>query len=372
MQEDVFSASYALARQRFLAAAQAAGAALHSDPHPDVGRDGEALALDLAVLGDANAGKKLLISSGCHGVEGYCGSGIQLALLQHPQTLALARQSGITLLIAHALNPYGFSHIRRVTQENVDLNRNFHDFSLPLPNNPDYASLHSLLLPEHWPPNADNQASIAHLLATQGMAQIQQAVTSGQYAFADGLFYGGIAPTWSHLALRRLLQTHAQGAAHLGWIDLHTGLGPSGHGERIFSLGNAQSAPEPDSIRFERASRWWAGQGATPLTRSEDGSSVSARLTGTLSQVAFEECPGSEITKITIEYGTVPGLQVLQALRAEQWLTRHPQAPCAMHQAIKQQLKDAFFTDTPEWKAQVLTQGLEAIAQALAGLAQEK
>ena len=29
----------------------------------------------------------------------------------------------------HALNPYGFSHLRRVNEDNADLNRNFVDFS---------------------------------------------------------------------------------------------------------------------------------------------------------------------------------------------------------------------------------------------------
>jgi hypothetical protein len=59
---------------------------------------------------------------------------------------------GVAVLYVHALNPYGFSHIRRATHENVDLNRNFHDFSKPLPVNEAYRELHPLLLPDQWPP----------------------------------------------------------------------------------------------------------------------------------------------------------------------------------------------------------------------------
>ena len=44
--------------------------------------------------------------------------------------------AGVAVLYVHALNPYGFSWWRRTTHENVDLNRNFHDFSKPLPRNP--------------------------------------------------------------------------------------------------------------------------------------------------------------------------------------------------------------------------------------------
>jgi hypothetical protein len=72
-----------------------------------------------------------------------------------------ARAQGVAVLYIHALNPYGFSHIRRVTQENVDLNRNFHDFlSKPLPVNAAYRELQPLLLPAQWPPAAGNVAAM--------------------------------------------------------------------------------------------------------------------------------------------------------------------------------------------------------------------
>jgi hypothetical protein len=71
----------------------------------------------------------LIVSSACHGVEGYCGSGVQVFALHDDEWRAKARDAGVAVLYIHALNPYGFSHLRRVTQENVDLNRNFHDFA---------------------------------------------------------------------------------------------------------------------------------------------------------------------------------------------------------------------------------------------------
>ncbi len=365
---DFFSTGYAQARERFLAGAAAAGATLRSDLHPLKGYEGEALALDVAVLGDPEAPRRLLVSSGCHGVEGFCGSGIQLAALHDAALRGQARTHGVTLVFAHALNPYGFSHIRRVTHENVDLNRNFQDFSQALPVNAGYAQLHRLLLPQHWPPDAENQAALAQWIAQRGMGFIQEAVTGGQYAFADGLFFGGSAPTWSNGAVRRLLRQHASGAAQLGWIDLHTGLGPSGHGERIFSSGASQAAETGEEDPFERASRWWGGAGATPLTRVEDGSTSSARLHGTMAEAAAQECPDTQTTKITLEFGTLAGLEVLQALRAEQWLQLHPKVGESKRQRIKRQLLEAFFVDRPAWKTSVLEQGLLAIGQGLAGL----
>ena len=70
-----------------------------------------------------------------------------------------------------------------------------------------------------------------------------------------------------------------------------------------------------------------------------------------------------------MEYGTVPFEQVMEALRAEQWLENHPEAPQAQRQQIKRQMRDAFYTDTEAWKSRIVEQGVEAAHQAVAGLA---
>jgi hypothetical protein len=124
-----FSGSYAEARTKFLEGAASLGLRIHSHLHPLKGRDGETLAMDVVRDGPADADRLLIVSSACHGVEGYCGSGVQVAALADAEWREKARAQGVAVLYIHALNPYGFSHIRSVTQENVDLNRNFHDFS---------------------------------------------------------------------------------------------------------------------------------------------------------------------------------------------------------------------------------------------------
>jgi hypothetical protein len=40
--------------------------------------------------------------------------------------------------------------LRRVNEDNIDLNRNFHDFSKPLPLSESYEALHDLLIVEQW------------------------------------------------------------------------------------------------------------------------------------------------------------------------------------------------------------------------------
>lgn len=356
-----FSASYAQARRKFLDAAGEVGLLVESKLHPLEGSEGEELAMDVARDGPPDAQALLILSSACHGVEGFCGSGVQVAVLRDAQWRAHAKAHGVAVLYIHGLNPYGFSHLRRTTHENVDLNRNFHDFSRPLPVNEAYREVQPLLLPPEWPPGAANVAAIGHYVAGKGVTAYQAAITRGQHEFPDGLFYGGVEATWSNRTLREVLRAHGRRAARIGWIDIHTGLGPNGVGERIY-------AGRDDDATLKRARHWWDGGGSTPVTSIYDGSSASSFLTGMMFNAVYDECPQAEYTGMAMEYGTVPVLQTLQALRGEQWLQRHPQAPPELAQQIRRQVKDAFYTDTGEWKEKVVAQARDALFQAAAGL----
>jgi len=353
-----FAQTYADAREKFLAAADAAGLDVESHIHPLIGRDGETLAMDVALDGARDARRLLLITSGCHGVEGFCGSGIQNALLADAAWRDAALDAGVAVLYIHALNPYGFSWWRRVTQENVDLNRNFHDFSQPLPANPAYDEIAPLLTPATWPPPEEVDTRVMQLIAQRGIHALQAATSGGQYDHPEGLFFGGHNPTWSNQTLRQVLRDHGRACAKLGWIDLHTGLGPSALGERIFACRN-------DDAALARARAWWGPE----VTSIYDGSSTSPMLTGLMWLAAYEECPQAEYTGIALEYGTQPILEVINALRADQWLELHPEAPAELAADIKKQLRDAFYTDDDGWKERVVEQAFEAAHQAVEGLA---
>jgi hypothetical protein len=358
---EAFSPTYAVARRKFLEAAAAGGLEVESHTHPLAGRDGEVLAMDVALDGPRGADKLLMVSSACHGVEGYCGSGVQVFALHDAEWRAKARDAGVAVLYIHALNPYGFSHIRRATHENVDLNRNFHSFTGPLPDNAAYREVAPLLLPDVWPPNAANVQAVQAFIAERGESAWQAAITRGQHEFAQGLFYGGTAPTWSNQTLRQVLREHGTRAQRLAWIDLHTGLGPSGLGERIY-------AGKDDAAAVQRARQWWGGGGATPVTSIYDGSSTSAFLTGLMWTAIYDECPQAEYTGIAMEYGTVPVTEVIQALRAEHWLNIHPEAPAELAAQIKAQMLAAFYTDTDAWKGQIISQARQSLFQAVDGL----
>ena len=363
--QSAFAPSYARARVQFLEGAATAGMSIRSHVHPLTGRDGETLAMDMALDGPRDARKLLIVSSACHGVEGFCGSGVQVFATHDAQWRAHAREAGVAVLYIHALNPHGFSHLRRVTEDNVDLNRNFQDFSRPLPSNPPYDELHPALLPATWPPTAENEAVIAHFIGSRGLGVYQTAVSQGQHSHPDGLFFGGVKPTWSHRTLREVLREFGRVATDVAWIDLHTGLGPSGLGERIFACRD-------DDQALQRARAWWGGDGQTPVTSIYDGSSTSARLTGLMWTAIYEECPQAEYTGIAMEYGTVPLLDVLNALRGDHWLHRHPEAPDQTRREIQRRVKDAFYVDTDEWRAQVISQARQSMFQAVDGLNRQR
>lgn len=354
-----FSQSYAQARSSFLAAAEAAGLPVQSHAHPMLGRDGEALAMDVVRDGPADAQSVLIISSACHGVEGFCGSGVQNALLDDTAFRSAAHDAGVAVVYIHALNPYGFSWWRRTTQENVDLNRNFHDFSQPLPSNPDYAKFAAQIVPATWPPTPNSEAVLLQVAAKRGVPALQAIISGGQYSHADGVFYGGREPTWSHLTLRQVLRDHGTQCSRLAWIDLHTGLGPSGVGERIFSCAD-------DAAALQRARAWW-GDAVTSLY---DGSSSSAPLQGLMWQAAYQECSQAEYTGIALEYGTLPILEMMAALRADQWLENHPETAPERRSQVKQQTRDAFYTNTDVWKQQIVEQAFDAAHGAVRGLSQ--
>ncbi|HVF62835.1 MAG TPA: M14 family metallopeptidase [Casimicrobiaceae bacterium] len=356
-----FATDYADARTKFRDAASRRGVSIESHEHPKArGPRNERLAIDVVVLGNADVTGALIITSGTHGAEGFCGSGCQVGLLADDAFVASVDKSDVAVIMVHALNPYGFAHVCRTTEENVDLNRNFCDFA-NLPRNDAYNDVHPIVVCDTWPPTAENQQAIGAYLARNGVLAMQQAVTGGQWDRADGLFFGGKGPAWSQTIMRDILRRHAAKRERLGWIDIHTGLGPSGHGEKIF-------AGPDDAAMIARARAIWG----VDVTSIYDGSSTSARINGLLFNAALDECPRAQYAGIALEYGTKPYVDVIHALRGSQWLINHPQADDRARESIRKSVRDAFYVDTPAWKAMVYGQARAAALQALRGLGERK
>ncbi|HUN25291.1 MAG TPA: M14 family metallopeptidase [Steroidobacteraceae bacterium] len=357
---EYFSGDYAAARIRFRAAAERAGATLRDHPLPQrLGAQGEPLAMDVARLGNPHADCALVVISGTHGVEGFCGSGCQVGLLSDQLCEALPQSA--CLVLVHALNPFGFSWSRRVNEDGVDLNRNFVDFSQPLPSSNAYEPLHELLVPVDWHGEGRRaaDAALAALMQRQGPRAVQTAITGGQYSRPSGLFYGGRRASWSATTLERVLKEALPASvARLAVLDLHTGLGPAAYGEPILT------ASGPGDL--ERARRWY-GPEVKDLDADE---SVSARVVGSVADGVRRALPRVDLTFLALEFGTIPLERVLNALRADHWLHAHGGSDEELRAQIGRQMREAFFSQNPAWQAAVYGRTVDFAYRAARGLAE--
>jgi len=360
-----FAPDYARARERFvdLARRQAATDARYY-ANPNLGPAGEALGTDVQWFGPADADRVLVTISATHGVEGFSGSGAQCDWLAGARPGWLP--AGVAALFIHAINPHGFAWLRRVTEEGVDLNRNFIDFDQPAPENPGYDALaEDLVPPELSGPRFEAaEARIAIYRETHGEVAFQVARCGGQYRHPGGMFHGGTAPTWSRRTVESILADfRLAGRRQVAVIDFHTGLGPYGYGEPI--CAHALDAPAVD-----RARAWYGPS----LTEPNRGTSSSVPKVGT-SELGWERSLGDAVTYVALEFGTFAPEAGRRALREDHWLHLHAAPDGAIDwngaetRRIKARIKRHYFPATPDWLQMVLFRSRQVIAQGLAGLA---
>ncbi|MDD9966575.1 MAG: DUF2817 domain-containing protein [Myxococcales bacterium] len=358
---EFFSDDYSHARTGFLSLAERRAATVTAYPISPRGPAGEELAIDVAWIGSREPRRALVVSSGIHGVEGFYGSAVQRQLLTS-QLDVLALPCDVALVLVHAINPYGFAHLRRVNESNVDLNRNFVDHPGGHVRAPEYTALYDLLNPTDMDPEAE-QARIARLFAIaeeQGFERLQQVVTGGQYEHPAGIQFGGQRQETSNANVRSLCRAHLGGLSELVWLDLHTGLGAPATLQAIMACPH--DAPEMD-----RARAIW---GDRAVSMRVPGQSASADLRGALAYgVAEELAHRVEVSLALAEVGTHDPVRVFLALRADNWLHHHGEVDSEPGRAIKAELKEAFCPADAGWRRTSLAVGAEVIAQAAAHFA---
>lgn len=356
-----FSETYSQARQKFLVAAREAGGVISNDQHDHAkGPSGEDLFLDIARIGSPDAKHVLVVGCGTHGIEGYSGSAVQTHWLSQWDGQL---PSDVGVLFFHAHNPWGFAHALRCTEENVDLNRNFVDFSKSPPRNEDYARVHEIIATDAWSEERVDRLfkDLAKHREELGEQAFSDAFNGGQYTHADGIFYGGERVQWSNCAFRRAVRAHLPIARSATLIDLHTGIGPpEGH---IFLCFHPEG-----SASYERVRRWW---GERAVSREGVTHKAVAKYHGLLVDAFVEMQPGVYATAVVVEFGTLPRDRMQRASIAARWLWTHQEASGDLRLKLMAGIRSAFYPDDPSWRRRVLLQGKEIIDQALAGLAAE-
>jgi len=355
----VFSGDYATARQRFREAVADAG--WESDAHAidAPGPNGEELTIDVALAPSDDPDRCLVVSSGLHGVEGFLGSAIQVALLKqwadHPET-----RPRIRLVFLHGLNPYGFAWLRRPDEENVDPNRNFpaRDGCGYTGSPPGYAELDSLLNPKRPPSSWDGFYPKALLvIARQGMPTLKQAAAAGQYEYPQGLFYGGSELSCANEIISENLDPWLGDCRRIVHLDIHTGLG--GWATPTLLIDYPLNGGQREWLED------WFGEGSF---NECDSRGIAYTVRGSLGQWCVNLNPQRDYLFAGVEFGTYAPLKVLSGMRAENQAHHwgKPGDPAAVR--AKERLKELFCPKSTDWRRLVLNRGLQLVYRAISGL----
>jgi hypothetical protein len=362
---------YADAREKFRAAvAKTKGATLYTLPIVD-----DSLTTDVAILPGTRPGV-IFHSSGTHGVEGYAGSAIQLALLDESNNSVLPIDRP-TIVFIHAINPYGMKHYRRFNENSVDLNRNgiVPDLQAFIkerdPNVAGYEDLRDLLSPARaptwWDATFGYWSTSIPALMKMGMTVLKKGMVAGQYHHPEGIFFGGTEWQPSLTKLADFLQSQQQ--QHFEqhetttkvWIDVHTGLGASG----MDSLFVAAPSPPLSTL-----------QDSFPTAKSIITSDVKDKkamsgydLTKGMITVFFQfhlkqHTKNNGSVFLTQEFGTLPGVLVGRALILENMMHHHGAHNNKYHWG-RQWLQAAFYPQSTLWRRRVVQRGVAAMVQAI-------
>ncbi len=174
----------------------------------------------------------LILTSGVHGIEGFTGSAVQRYFVE--RILPDLDRSELGVLVVHAVNPFGFRYERRVSENNVDLNRNWDvDPALFQIKNEGYASLYPMLNPKDrvdlasWGNRFFFMRAIRQIIE-YGMPALRQGILQGQYGYPAGIFFGGKTFEPQKGLLEPLFKRRAAPYRQVLFIDLHTGYGKRG------------------------------------------------------------------------------------------------------------------------------------------------
>lgn len=343
--ERLFSRDYSDARRKFLNVADLAGCLRREYVYEAAGPTGERLATDLVWLGEPDAANVLVLMSGTHGVELYCGSACMIDILLHYRV-----PPGWAMCCIHAVNPWGAAWVRRENEENVDVNRNYVDFDTELPRNDLYREIHADLLLKDIGKTALTASNEAIDRASErhGARAVLTARSAGQYEFPEGLHYGGIRPTASRLVVEKIIRDYGlDDRTTLMIWDYHTGAGPFGYCEPIY-LGT------PAGRRYTLAKRLFGPW----ITTQKTDAAVTPPQTGLGSEL-WERLCGQRACLIALEFGTYPMRPSGGILRLDNFLHRQARTvdwDALQTRWIKEKLREEYNPQSAVWRQLVLAQ----------------
>jgi len=296
----------------------------------------------------------LLLTSGIHGVEGFTGSAVQQLFLNEFITGYL--DQGVSVLVVHAINPYGFRYLRRVTEHNVDLNRNFsHDDALHDSLNEGYVEVEGLLNPKKKVSMLGEDVvfplKAIFNIALKGMANLRQAVLQGQYEFPKGLYFGGERAEPQRDLLQPLFEEKIRDHDKILLVDLHTGFGERG---KLHFFPNPVKEPE----RVQAMKQIFKGH-EIDFGDSDDFYTV----TGAFSDFVAALAPREKIfVPMTFEWGTLDSQTTMGSIKSIHNMILENQGQQfgysseADRREAQRRFREMYYPSSPRWRARVMEQ----------------
>jgi hypothetical protein len=174
----------------------------------------------------------LFFTTGEHGIEGYAGAAMIQVFVEEYLPRVDPATTGICFI--HALNPWGMKNFRRVTENNVDLNRNYlyNRSSVPEDVNKNYEKESELFLPDGKITDLSQekmklQAQLVKALAEEGYSAIKEAKGMGQFEYERGVYYGGEKEEETAIFLKKIQNQLLSDYPRVIHMDWHTALGPT-------------------------------------------------------------------------------------------------------------------------------------------------
>ncbi len=301
----------------------------------------------------------LILSSGIHGVEAFLGNAVQLMTMEEILNPEHLDTTGI--LIIHGMNPWGIKHLRHVTENNVNLNRNcVVDKSLLDIQNEEYKKLYDMLNPQGEANHGNLKNRHMHLvmgmkILAGSMSALRQAILQGQYEYPAGLMFGSKELEPQISAIMPILKEKMAPYNRILAIDLHTGYGGNGI---LYLFPNPVKDADIKAGMEELFSGYRIDWGDSDDFYTYTGSFTD--FIGTL-------MPGKTVYPMLFEYGTMDSLKTFGSLRSlhnmilENQGFHHGYKNKKTEAKIKENFLEQFYPSDKAWRSKVIMDSKEIL-----------
>lgn len=258
--------------------------------------------------------------AGVHGIEGMTGSAVELLCMREDVLTSCIDRETTGLLFIHGINPYGQKFNRRVTENNVDLGRNFlaraDEFAALREKEANglHVSLDSFLNPKKKYAKSII-GSLGFRIRSSALGtryshrRLLAEITRGQYSNPKGIFYGGAGYEPNVRIVEDIIKDFLPRYEKILAIDIHAG--PGIHGRIHFHLPFAVSSARCAHL-IETVYDGYRIEDGADCPEGTEGRTA----TGTLIEFIHRYAAGRCCIPMVLKFGTLDGTKARDRIAA--------------------------------------------------------